>query len=338
TRADPVALLDWLAETGITVAFVPTPLAEALLAEPWPKRARLRLLLTGGDRLRRFANPAHPYRLVNHYGPTESTVVATAGEVGRERPGRLPTIGAPIDNTVCYVVAPDGQLLGPGCPGELWIGGAGIARGYRGDAALEAERFLRNPFADSPPRVYRTGDLVRWEEDGTLAFLGRIDDQLKIRGHRIEPREVEALLAEHPGIAQALVTARGSPGGDSVLAAYVVPAGAEPLAAADIRRWLRDRLPPPMVPAAVVPLARIPVTAHGKVDVDALPEPVVERAAAPRGPSNPTEEALCRLWADVLGAPDVGVDDDFFDLGGHSLLATQLVARVREAFRVELPL
>src|SRR5581483_7452602 len=222
TRVDAELLLRWLVAEGVTVTFVPTPLAEVLLSARWPDEAKVRVLLTGGDRLRRFANPAHPYRLVNHYGPTESTVVATAGEVPAEPiPGRQPGIGGPIRNTVCYVVDRSGALVGPGCPGELWIGGAGVAIGYLHDPGLTAERFVPNPFADSPPRLYRTGDLVRWRDDGTLAFLGRIDDQLKIRGHRIEPREVEALLAEHPDVAQAVVTPAGDP---PRLVAYGVPA------------------------------------------------------------------------------------------------------------------
>jgi amino acid adenylation domain-containing protein/non-ribosomal peptide synthase protein (TIGR01720 family) len=214
-RADAGPLADWLADERISVAFVPTPLAELLLERPWPERARLRLMLTGGDRLRSWANPAHPYELVNHYGPTEATVVTSAGPVPAEpRGGRLPSIGAPIANTVCHVVDPaDGALLGPGCPGELWVGGAGLARGYHADPALSAERFVANPFGPEPERLYRTGDRVRWQRDGALAFLGRTDDQVKIRGHRVEPREVEALLGRHPAVRQAVVVARPQPDG-----------------------------------------------------------------------------------------------------------------------------
>jgi amino acid adenylation domain-containing protein/non-ribosomal peptide synthase protein (TIGR01720 family) len=226
TRTDGERLLAWLASRGTTVAFVPTPLTEVLLGSRWPRESRLRFLLTGGDRLRRFANPAHPYTLVNHYGPTEVTVLATAGTVeGEPLPGRQPTIGRPVRNAACYVVDPSGSLLGPGCPGELWLGGAGIAQGYLGDPELTAERFVANPFDDRCERLYKTGDLVRWREDGTLAFLGRGDDQVKVRGHRVEPREIEALLAEHPDIGQAVVRTTPSADGDaSRLVAYVVSA------------------------------------------------------------------------------------------------------------------
>jgi amino acid adenylation domain-containing protein len=341
TRSDVDLLPGWLEANGITVAFVPTPLAEVLLGRPWPAGSPLRVMLTGGDRLRLFADPSHPYRLVNHYGPTEGTVVSTAGRVEAEPfHGRLPRIGAPIRNTVCYVVGPDGELLGPGCSGELWIGGIGVARGYHGDPGLGG-RFLPNPFADSPDRVYRTGDLVRWEEDGSLSFLDRVDNQLKIRGHRIEPREVEAVLLEHTRVAQAFVTGRAEGEDDStVLVAYAVPSEGEALDGRALRRWLRGRLPEPMIPSWVVVLRELPITANGKIDRDALPPPSGAEPESPVavGPANPTEEALCRLWADALGVERVGVDEDFFDLGGHSLLATQLVSRIREAFRFELPL
>ncbi len=226
TRADGELLLAWLAEAGVTVAFLPTPLAETVLSRPWPARARLRYLLTGGDTLRRYANPAHPYTLVNHYGPTEATVVTSAGVVAAEPdPGRLPGIGAPIANTVCYVVDQAGRLCGPGCPGELWIGGAGVARGYRNDPDLTAERFLANPFAATPPRLYKSGDLVRWQPDGTLGFLGRADEQVKIRGYRIEPREIETLLTQHPQVNQALVTSKPDPTNTPQLTAYITTKG-----------------------------------------------------------------------------------------------------------------
>jgi amino acid adenylation domain-containing protein len=341
TRGDADLLLAWLAERGVTVAFVPTPLAETLLARPWPRRARLRYLLTGGDRLRRFANPAHPYTLVNHYGPTEATVVTTAGVVAADPGGGPPGIGGPIANTVCYVVDRAGQLCGPGCPGELWIGGAGVARGYHNDLALTAERFRANPFAPDPPRLYRSGDLVRWQPDGTLGFLGRADDQLKIRGYRIEPREIETLLTHHPHINQALVTSKPDATNTPQLLAYITTnsAGAT-VTGSSVRRWLKGRLPEPMIPAAVVVLDEFPITAHGKIDHDALPPPgpADRELGAPDTPSNRCEEALCRLWADALGVESVGVNDDFFELGGHSLLATQLVSRIRDAFRLELPL
>ena len=204
TRGDVDALLAWLRDERITVAFIPTPLAELVLDRPWPADAALRVLLTGGDTLRRGANPQHPYALFNHYGPTENTVVATACAVA---PGDgRPPIGGPIAGVTAHVVDADGALAGPGQPGELLLGGASLARGYHHDQALTADRFIPNPFG--PGRVYRTGDLARWLPDGTLAFLGRTDRQIKIRGHRIEPQEIETLLASHPRVTQAVVVAR----------------------------------------------------------------------------------------------------------------------------------
>jgi amino acid adenylation domain-containing protein/non-ribosomal peptide synthase protein (TIGR01720 family) len=212
TRNDADGLIAWLADREITTAFIPTPLAEMVLDRPWPAHARLSHLLTGGDTLHRWANPDHPYTLINHYGPTEHTVVATATVVpAAAHPDRLPDIGAPIDNTVCYVVDHTGNQAGPGVPGELWIGGVGCARGYHNDPALTAERFVPNPFASTPPRLYRTGDHVRWTADGTLAFLGRLDHQIKIRGYRIEPRELETLLTHHPHITNAIITTHPHP-------------------------------------------------------------------------------------------------------------------------------
>jgi amino acid adenylation domain-containing protein len=331
TRGDIDALIGWLREQQITICFIPTPLAELVLDRPWPQDAPLRFLLTGGDTLRRPANPQHPYTLVNHYGPTETTVVATAGAVGDH--DDRPSIGAPIANTTAYVVDRHGCLAGPGQPGELWLGGRSLARGYHHDPALTDERFVPNPFAAEPARLYRTGDRVHWRADGTLAFLGRTDRQIKIRGHRIEPREIETMLATHPQIAHAVVSA------DPELSAHIVARGTPP-SAAGLRRWLRDRLPGPMVPVAYAFLDEWPLTPNGKLDLQRLPPAV--RVDADGGlraaPADQLEEALCRLFEQTLRVEEVGVEDDFFDRGGHSLLATQLLTRIRDAFDVELPL
>jgi hypothetical protein len=278
---------------------------------------------------------------VNHYGPTEHTVVATAGAVGSDPDAhRLPPIGAPIANSACYVVDHLGGLAGPGTPGELWLGGASLARGYHGDGGLTAERFVANPFDASPPRLYRTGDLVRWRDDGRLEFLGRTDGQIKVRGYRIEPHEVELELGRHPLVAQALVTLRArAETEEPQLTAYLVLRDRfGSLSGEAARRWLRGRLPEPMIPAAFAVLDALPLTPHGKVDVDALPEPEPARAAGPAPPGSPTEALLCRLWADALRIDDPGIHDDFFEFGGHSLLAIQLVSRIRDVLAAELPL
>ena len=352
-RADPDRLIGWLDASGITISFVPTPLAETLLDRPWPASSRLRLLLTGGDTLRGWPNPAHPYQMVNHYGPTEFTVVATAGAVPSATASGLPGIGGPIANTVCYVVDRQGSPAGPGCPGELWVGGAGLARGYLHDAELTQARFVANPFDPTPPRLYRTGDLVRWQADGTLAFLGRTDDQIKIRGYRIEPGEIETLLRQHPDVTQAIVTTHPHPAtGTAQLTAYVTtrhhPTDTDQQVSighdrdyqvAGIKRWLQARLPGQMIPSAIIHIASVPLTAHGKVDFEALPkpDPAAHSQRPDARPTNATEELLCRLWAEVLNQDQVGIHEDFFERGGHSLLATQLVSRIRDTLKVELP-
>ena len=212
TRADPDALLRWLDHHQITVAFIPTPLTELLLGRPWPPTSPLRYLLTGGDTLHQWANPDHPYQLVNHYGPTESTVVTTATPIPpTPTPGQLPPIGTPIHNTTCYIVDHHQTPAPPGTPGELWIGGTSLARGYHNDPHLTNSRFTNNPFHPQPPRLYHTGDLVRLNPDNTLTFLGRSDNQIKIRGYRIEPREIETLLHQHPHITHAIITTHPTP-------------------------------------------------------------------------------------------------------------------------------
>ncbi|MGA4844124.1 amino acid adenylation domain-containing protein [Streptomyces sp. G45] len=338
TVASPQALAEHFAAAGTTLAFAPTPLAEALLDLPLADTTALRALLTGGDVLRPRAAAGAGLPVVNHYGPTENAVVATAtGEL--TAPWELPPIGAPLPHVTAYVLDEALRPVGFGVPGELYLGGAGVARGYVGQPALTASRFVPDPFGGEPgARLYRTGDLALWLEEGGLRFLGRADDQLAIRGYRVEPGEVEAALLTHPGVAAAAVTAADSPGGPQ-LVGYVVPRGAEP-APAELRAHLAATLPRHMVPAAFVFLARLPLTASDKVDRRALPAPEWSgtEAVAPR---TATEEAVAEIWDEVLGLAEgagVGVHDDFFDRGGHSLLATRVVTRVDEAFAVRLPL
>ncbi|AUX22495.1 peptide synthetase [Sorangium cellulosum] len=228
-RRSPDELKAWLLAQGITVSFAPTPLAEELLRLDWPASSALRCLLTGGDRLRVFPGAAVPFDVVNNYGPTEATVVATSGPVPRSRPDGAPpaaepSIGRPIDNLRVHVLDPRGELAPVGVPGELYIAGAGVARGYLNRPELTRERFLPDRFSDEPgARMVRTGDRARWRPDGTLEFLGRVDDQVKIRGHRVEPGEVEAALREHPAVEEVVVVAREDTPGNRRLIAYVVP-------------------------------------------------------------------------------------------------------------------
>jgi amino acid adenylation domain-containing protein len=342
TRVDAEALRDWLVAHEITLAFVATPLAERILTLPWPAATRLRTLLTGADTLHHRPPPGLPFELVNNYGPTECTVVATSGIVP---PGPLaeglPSIGWPIANVQTYVLDERSRLLPPGQEGELYLGGAGVARGYRHLPEQTAERFVPDPFGPPGARLYRTGDRVRCQRDGSLAFLGRLDEQVKVRGLRIEPDEIVAALDTHPGVETSAVVALPGPDGELRLVAYVVAQPGAALTPTALRATLQPRLPDYMLPAVFVPLDRLPLTASGKVDRGRLPTPeTVETLRDPEflAPRSVVEHRLAPLVAGLLGVGRVGVSDNFFLLGGHSLLGTQLIARLRDAFGVDLPL
>ncbi|MCX4587513.1 non-ribosomal peptide synthetase [Streptomyces sp. NBC_01481] len=347
----PGAFLDLLADEGVTVlnqtpsAFYQLAQADADASRP-ARRLGLRTVVFGGEALQpsRLADwyERHPDDapvLVNMYGITETTVHVTYQPLTRDRAtaAAASVIGLGIPDLRTYVLDGGLQLVAPGVVGELYVAGAGVARGYLGRPGLTAERFVADPHAPEPGgRMYRTGDLVRWNLDGELEFIGRADHQVKIRGFRIEPGEIEAVLTNHADVAEATVVVRQQQSGDSRLVAYVV--GREALRPEEVRKFARDRLPKYMVPTAVVPLDRMPLTANGKLDKAALPEPDSMVLASGREARTPQEQIVCDLFAQVLGLPRVGVDDDFFDLGGHSLLATRLIAQIRAAFGVELEL
>ncbi|MHA7629651.1 non-ribosomal peptide synthase/polyketide synthase [Corallococcus sp. M7] len=336
-RAEPSQLLQWLAREAITTCFMPTPLAEAVLREEWPRPMALRALLTGGDALHHGPPPSVPATLFNHYGPTESTVVATFTPVVRDD-GTRPPIGRPIANTRTYVLDAQLQPVPVGVPGELFLASEGLAWGYLGQPALSAERFIPHPFSSTPgARLYRTGDVVRWRADGQLDYLQRLDFQVKVRGFRIELGEIEASLLAHASVHEAVVLAREDSPGDKRLVAYVVPAQGQQWDTSAVRTFLKERLPEYMVPSAFVSLEALPLTSNGKVDRKALPVPDASPLVDFVGPRNPTEEKLADVFAQVLRVERVGIHDDFFALGGHSLLATQLMSRVRATFRRELP-
>ncbi|NOK38903.1 amino acid adenylation domain-containing protein, partial [Corallococcus exercitus] len=305
----------------------------------------LRHLFVGGEALpgalaRQLREAVPSAVLRNMYGPTETTVYSSVHAVTGDALPATVSIGAPIANTRMYVLDPRGQPVPVGVPGELFIAGDGVVRGYLARPELTAERFVPDAFSGDPgARMYRTGDLARWRSDGTLDFLGRSDFQVKMRGFRIEPGEVEAVLVRHPDVLQAVAGARLDASGDGRLVAWVVLRDGHTLEPAALRDFARQHLPEHLVPSLFMALDAFPLTPNGKVDRKALPLPEAPVSTAGYvAPRTPTEEKVTELWAQVLRVPRVGATDHFFELGGHSLLATQLVSRLRATFGVELPL
>jgi amino acid adenylation domain-containing protein/non-ribosomal peptide synthase protein (TIGR01720 family) len=334
---DPEALLAYLAEADIdSVDLIPAYLQELVAAGFLsPDRHCPAIIAVGGE-----ATPpalwerlcALPDTAVHDlYGPTETTVDA----YGWHQEGDTHRAG-PIANTAAYVLDPHLHLTPTGVPGELYLSGAGLARGYLGQPGLTAERFVADPFSPAGERMYRTGDLARYRADGVLELLGRADDQIKIRGFRIEPGEIETALTRHPKVAQAAVVAREDQPGQRRLVAYVVPTGKPSPEPAELRRHLSASLAEYMIPAAVLMLEALPLLPNGKLDRKALPAPQITASPHGRAPRNPEETLLCDLYAHILGLPRVSIDDNFFHLGGHSLLATRLVSRIRAVLGVEV--
>jgi amino acid adenylation domain-containing protein len=329
----PVGLRDWLLAERITVTFLPTAVAEGLIDLTWPGDGALRYLLTGGDALTRRPGSALGFTVVNNYGVSEAAVVTTSGVVFPG--GGLPTIGRPIDGVLAEVVDEHLTPVAPGADGELVIGGVAVGRGYLNQPELTRERFVERDGV----RRYRTGDRMRRRPDGELEFLGRIDDQLSIRGFRVEPGEVVAALNSHPEIAASVAVATGSASAERQLVAYVVAAAGARPTPTELNTFLGGFLPEHMVPSRYVWLDELPLTPHGKVDRDALPAATGAPAESAGQPTATGVEArIAALVAELLEMDEIAADQNFFLLGGHSMLGAQLIVRLEDLFGVELTL
>jgi amino acid adenylation domain-containing protein len=319
-----------LREREVTVATLPPALLATLAPAALPK---FRVLISAGEPcgweiVARWSAPGRT--IFNAYGPTEATIGPTYYRVNGHSPttSTVP-IGRPIANTRIYILDANGRPVPVGVPGELYVGGVGVARGYLNRPDLTAQRFLDDPFGAPGERMYRTGDRARWLADGNLEYLGRVDRQVKLRGFRIEPEEIEAVLLQHPSVREAAVVVREDRASERRLVAYMAPADATP--ATELRAWLQGRLPAHMIPASFVALERLPLTPNGKVDRKALPAPKRDRAAIEgRRPETELQRRIADLWREVLQVDEVGINDNFFDLGGHSLAAVQVHDRLQE--------
>ncbi|MEO8191049.1 MAG: amino acid adenylation domain-containing protein [Acidobacteriota bacterium] len=346
---DPGALVDRLAEAGVSRIVLVPSLLKVLLESGLPlaeRLSRLKWWVTSGETLpldlfRRFRAAMPDAVLVNLYGSSEVSADVTFWDSRMGEPRHSVPIGRPISNMQVHVLDPRRQRVPVGIPGEIYVGGVGLARGYRNREDLTAERFVRDPFGGVDARLFKTGDRARFRADGQLEYLGRNDDQVKVRGYRIELGEIESALREHPAVKVAVAAVRQDSTGEPRLIAYVVPEENQSPGALVLRPFLESRLPAFMVPAAFVHLAALPLTPSGKVDRKALPDaesirPELTRQFVP--PATRTEEAFTKTWQDVLKLDRVGIDDDFFELGGHSLLLIQVSSRIRASLGVEVPL
>jgi amino acid adenylation domain-containing protein len=341
-RTSSDQIRQWMVRERITIGFVPTVLAAPMIAMEWPKETSLRFLLTGGDALQRGPSVPLPFVVVNNYGPTECTVVATSCVL---QPGMAgpPPIGHPITGATVYLLDESRNQVADGEVGEIYVGGNGVGRGYRNLPEQTERSFLPDPFASAAnARMYRTGDRGLRRADGEIEFRGRLDRQTKIRGYRIELDEIGSVLEDHPGVGFATVITRMSEAGENQLAAYVLPKESAPVpSASQLQQHLLKRVPDYMVPAVFIRLNALPLSPSGKVDLSMLPQvsagQVLESVAA-QAPASATEEKLLAIVRELLDNQSVSARDNFFLAGGHSLLGMQLVMRLASAFGVDLSL
>jgi len=336
----PERLRDYLVAQGITLCEASTLMVEQLLTLEWPDETKLRYLQTGGESLRVFPPAGLPFQVINNYGPTECTVVSTSGVVTRPtKEGAPPSIGSPITGAEVFVLDSNLRPVPEGQRGEMFVAGAGVAAGYIGRRDLTNERFIAIAGIGGGSRVYRTGDIGRKLPNGEFEFLGRVDDQIKLRGYRIEPAEIIAALRSHPAVSAAAAKTVGE-GVEKQLVAYIV-LKAE-VSSADLRSHLALYVPAYMVPELFVPLEKMPLTQHGKIDYSALPFPsrssLLDEAGSTSEPTTEIEIEVASILSRVLKQPHIGFKDDFFRFGGNSLLAAQVVVNVQHVFGVDLPM
>jgi amino acid adenylation domain-containing protein len=352
--ADSQALAEYCQRHPIDcLKIVPSHLSALLASSFSPSILPRQCLILGGEasswNLIEQIQQQSNCQIFNHYGPTETTVGVLTYPVTNKETTQTVPLGRPLANTQIYILDEQLQPVPIGVPGELYIGGTGIARGYLNQPELTAKRFIKNPFASEPTaRLYKTGDIARYLSNGNLEFLGRVDNQVKIRGFRVELGEIEAVLRQHSDVQEVIVLTTEQDISNQRLVAYIVPNAKNRVVnqsqqvtlMKEIRSFCGQKLPDYMIPAAFVFLKALPLTANGKVDRQALPAPDQSRNALATefvSPRTPTEQIIAEIWTDVLGQEKIGIYDNFFDLGGHSLLATQIISRLRTAFKIDLP-
>lgn len=342
-KAMPENLLEWLNLRAITICDLATPLAEVTMDDQMHRAKTLRLIITGGDRLRKWPQHPPPCNFINAYGPTETTIFSTNAELSHNpHDGAMPPIGRALENQCVHLLDAQFQPVAEGSPGEIFIGGAGVTRGYFRNPAATADKFIPDPFSGQPgARLYRTGDLARLRPDGQLDFIGRIDNQVQIRGFRVELGEIEAALAEHPGVSLGAVTIQEDDAATPVIIAHAVLKAGASLGFIPLREYLSQRLPGHMIPSRLAVHEQFPLTHSGKILRSALPAVDLSQRHVDSDyvrPASATEQALARFFSELLGTASVGLDDDFFDLGGHSLLIIQLLSHLKERYRLDLPI